>query len=527
MSNMLKNCRPTEIGRYVRRCLPVVRNQQMAVAVLAAIGASASAGLHAQGARRAAPPDNFHWLNEQNKASLVMLVEEGIITKDLGKKIAGALTQVIADGAKPGAARSRDYLAIEADLIRIGGPDVSRLHSGRSRQDMGQTTTRLLLRDAFLTTYGQFNDARETLLAMAEQHPHALLPFYTHGVQAQPTTLGHYLGGYLQAMSRSSDRYQQAWARLNLSPLGGAAGGTSSFPVNRPRLAALLGFDGVLVNSFDAGQIANQDNGVELSTVAASGALTVSMLAADLTVQYAQTEPWFQLKEGGQTGISSIMPQKRNPIGLERLHLTTSTVTGEAVTYLIQSNNVMSGMGDYKGDQPLQVVRALGRMYEDFGSMLKEFVFNPERALREVNSDYSMTTELADILQRDAEVPFRVGHHFASEIVTYGRGHHLKPAEIPYDAAQRLFRDAWKEFGRDDERLPLTEAQFRRALSGENMVESAKPVGGPQKAEVLRMLAAEKARLQADRGWLTRVHSALDAAARQRDTGLARIAAGN
>ncbi len=497
----------------------------VAAAVLTALVFGYSAAPDAQVAdrRQAVANDGFFWLNEQNKASLVMLVEEKIITRDLATKIAGALMQVIADGAKPGATRSRDYLAVEADLIKIGGPEVSRLHSGRSRQDLGQTSTRLLLRDAFLTSYGQFNDARATLLAMAEKHPHALLPFYTHGVQAQPTSLGHYLGGYLQAMTRSSDRYKQAWARLNLSPLGGAAGGTSSFPVNRARLAELLGFDGILVNSFDAGQIANQDNGVELSTVAASGALTVSMLAADLTIQYADPQPWFQLTEGSQTGISSIMPQKRNPTGLEQLHLTTSTVTGQAMTYLVQSNNVMSGMGDYKGDQPLQVVRLLGRMYQDFDNMLKAFVFNPERALQEVNNDYSMTTELADILQREAEVPFRVGHHFASEIVTYGRGHNLKPAEIPYDVAQRLFRDAWKEFGKDNERLPLTEPQFRRALTGENMVESAKPAGGPQKAEVLRMLAAEKARLQADREWLAATRAKLDEAAKKRDAGVAAL----
>lgn len=476
--------------------------------------------------RAAAPRDAFYWLNEQNKASLLMLIEEGIITRELASKIAGSLTQVIADGDKPGAVRSRDYLVVEADMIKIGGPEISRLHSGRSRQDLGQTTTRLLLRDAFLSTFGQFIDARAKLLTMAETHPHAILPFYTHGVQAQPTSLGHYLGGYLQAMTRSSDRYKQAWARLNLSPLGGAAGGTSSFPVNRAHLAELLGFDGLLVNSFDAGQIANQDNGVELSTVAASGALTVSMLAADLTVQYADPHPWFQLTEGSQTGISSIMPQKRNPTGLEQLHLTTSTVTGQAVTYLIQANNVMSGMGDYKGDQPLQVVRLLGKMYADFSSMLEALVFDPERALEEVNNDYSMTTELADILQRDAEVPFRVGHHFASDIVSYGRAHELKPAEIPYDVAQKLFGESWKAFGKTNERLPLSEPQFRRALSGENMVDSAKPVGGPQKSEVLRMLAAEKARIQADREWLTATRRKLDDATKAREAGVAALLAG-
>jgi argininosuccinate lyase len=473
----------------------------------------------------AATNDAFYWLNEQNKASLIMLVEEGIITEELGTNIANSLTQVIADGGKPGATRSRDYLVVEADMIAIGGPDVSRLHSGRSRQDLGQTSTRLLLRDTFLTTYGQFIGARATLLQMAERNPHAVLPFYTHGVQAQPTALGHYLGGYLQAMSRSSDRYQQAWARLNLSPLGGAAGGTSSFPVNRERLAELLGFDGLLVNSFDAGQIANQDNGVELTTVAASGALTVSMLAADLTVQYADPHPWFRLQEGSQTGVSSIMPQKRNPIGLERLHLATSTVTGQAVTYLMQANNVMSGMGDYKGSHPLQVVRALGNMYDDLSDMLAALVFDPERALQEVNNDYSMTTELADILQRDADVPFRVGHHFASEIVSYGRSRNLKPAQIPYDVAQTLFREAWHDFGQTDAQLPLSEPQFRRALSGENMVESAKPVGGPQRSEVARMLAMERARVEADRGWLEETRGGLAEADRMRYSGMARLLA--
>lgn len=467
--------------------------------------------------------DNFYWIGEQNKASIIMLAEEGIVTKELAAKIAQSVVQVIADGEKPGAIRSGDYLKIEESMIKVGGPDVTRIHSGRSRQDLGQTTRRLQLREAVLDTFRDFIAAREALLQMAERHVNAILPFYTHGVQAQPTTLGHYLGGYLEAMSRGSDRYKEAWARLNLSPLGGAAGGTSSFAINRPRLAELLGFDGLVVNSFDSGQVSNQDLGVELSSIAASGALTVSMFAADLTIQYADPYPWFQLTEGRQTGISSIMPQKRNPLGLEDLHETASTVTGQAVTYFIQANNVMSGMNDYKSEMPLQVTRSAGKMYRDFTATLKALVFYPERALQEVNSDYSMTTELADILQRDANVPFRVGHHFASDIVTYGRGNKLKPAEIPYADAQRLFTAASKSFGIENAQLPLTEAQFRRALSAENMVQSAKPIGGPQPVEVARMLAAERERLKADHTWLTATRAKLDEAAKKRDSGIVQL----
>lgn len=468
--------------------------------------------------------DGFHWLGEQNKASVVMLAEQGIITRELGAKIANTIAQVMVQGDKPGAERSRDYLVVEQAMIAIGGPDMTRVHSGRSRQDLGQTTNRLFLRDALLESFGRFIEAREALVRLAEANSGAIVPFYTHGVQAQPTTFGHYLGGYLQAFSRGADRYRQAWARLNLSPLGGAAGGTSSFAVNRARLAELLGFDGLVLNSFDSGQISQMDLGAELASIASSIALTIGMLAADVTDQYSFPEPWITLKESGLAGErSSIMPQKRNPIALERLHLTASTVTGEAVTYFIQCTNVRSGMGDYKSGMPIQVTKSAGALYRDLASLVKNMIFDPKRALDEVNSDYSVATELADVLQRDADVPFRAGHHFASEIVSYARPRHLKPAEMPYSEAARLYHEVATSFKVSPTQLPLSEAQFRRALTAENMVASASVSGGPQPSEVARMLAAEKARLNGDREWLEATRERLQSAALTLDAAVARL----
>ena len=144
--------------------------------------------------------DEFYWLSELNKASSVMVVEQGIVPKTLGKSIAEAVAQVIADAEKPGARRSGDYLQVEPLIIAIGGPDVTRMHSGRSRQDIGATRTRLFQRDQVLSTYATLNVARAALMELAARHPDAIVPAYTVGVQAQPISFGHYILAYTQAL---------------------------------------------------------------------------------------------------------------------------------------------------------------------------------------------------------------------------------------------------------------------------------------------------------------------------------------
>src|SRR5262249_59416986 len=118
---------------------------------------------------------------------------------------------------------------------------------------------------------------------------------------------------YANALDRQASRMREAYVRLNQSPLGAAALGTSSFPVDRPRLAELLGFDAPVENSLDANQISPIDGGAELAGLATSGALTLATFIADVTTQYAQTEPWIIMAEGNETGISIMMPPKRNP----------------------------------------------------------------------------------------------------------------------------------------------------------------------------------------------------------------------
>src|SRR6185295_1166123 len=256
--------------------------------------------------------------------------------------------------------------------------DVTRMHSGRSRQDIGATRTRLFQRDQVLSTYAALNVARTALMELAAKHPDAIVPAYTVGVQAQPISFGHYVLAYTQALERAGVRLAQAYATVNKSPLGSAALGTSSFPVNRPRLAELLGFDGLIENSLDANQLSPIDTGLELVSVASSIALTVGTFVSDIEAQYRLTTPWLTLEEGTLTGTSSIMPQKRNPVALNDVRIRASDTLGTAVTYMFKAHNVPHGVPDYKGQDPVLALVRAGDMLDKLAAVTKTLRFDDQ-----------------------------------------------------------------------------------------------------------------------------------------------------
>jgi len=153
-------------------------------------------------------------------------------------------------------------------------------------------------------------------------------------------------------------------------------------------------------------------------------------------------------------------------------------------------------------------------MFTDVQVLLDNLVVNAPRALEEVNAEWSTTTELADVLQREADIPFRAGHFFASELVTFGRDRNLRPSQLAFADVQRIWAEASKKYGVDP-KLPLTEARLRSALSAEGMIAAAQGLGGPQPAEVARMLEVGKKRLAEDQEWLRDARARL-ASARQR-----------
>ena len=438
---------------------------------------------------------SVEFLDRINQASIVMLDETGIVPQPVAASIAKGIAQVIAQQRASPPQRSADYLDYEPRLAAVVGPDASRLHTGRSRQDIASAIARMNLRDGLLQELEALVTARDKLLAVAGRHTETIIPAYTHGVQAQPTTFAHYLHAFAAALGRQAERLQQAYARINRNPLGAAALATSSFPLDRARLAVLLGFEGLVENAYDANHLAPVDSALEIAGALAIAAVQMGQFAQDIHAQYAEPVPWFMLASGELTGVSSIMPQKRNPAALEQLRAQASIMVGDMHTVFLIAHNNRTGMFDYRSYNPVPQERPL-QVFKLFQQVVEGIVVNKARALEEVRADYSTTTEIADALSQRADVPFRIGHHFASRLTDYGRGRGIKLHEIPYAEAARLYQEQTKQA------FPLSESSFMEVISAEYMVHGRKGTGGPQPGEVNRMLTAERDKVAAESAWL-------------------------
>lgn len=470
--------------------------------------------------------DDFFWLGEINKASAVINTEEGLLDRAIAPRIAAGLQSVLRAAAQPGAARPNLVITFEPLLIQAAGVEATLLHAGRSSQDMLATVRAAMMRDELLDLASALRRVNGTLVRLAGQHAGTIVPNYTNGVAAQPNSYGHYLLGHVAGFARDAERLHQAFARLDRSPMGTTVLNGTSWPLNRERMAHYLGFPATVDNAYDAAQILAAEMPVEIGAVVNSMAVHVGGFIEDVMTQYAQPRPWILLREGnGNTYVSSAMPQKRNPGLLNDTRAQASRVIALGVGRLIMQHNITPGMSDTKGTRDnMAVIGGAVRMLEAFDRVLNALVINPERALEELNLDWTASQEVADVLMREHRLPFRVGHHFASEIVTYARDHDIRPSDFPYAEAQRIYTETLRhEMQQENGVLPLSEAEFRAALDPVAIVRARATAGGPQPAEMTRMLAAAERELAAQEGWVREGRARIDGALAALDADFQRL----
>ena len=177
----------------------------------------------------------------------------------------------------------------------------------------------------------QFLYLKNAIVLFAEEHKDTLYVIHTHTQHAQPGLLGHYFLGAADMLERDFKRLCRAYDAVNQSPMGAAAVTTTGFPVSRERVAELAGFSGMIENAYDA--IGNSDYLTQTASALGLCALDMGRIVTDLLLWATQEMNMIHVADG-YISISSIMPQKRNPIALEHLRSSLSVLKGMADTVL-------------------------------------------------------------------------------------------------------------------------------------------------------------------------------------------------
>lgn len=354
-------------------------------------------------------------------AHAVMLARTGIFDAQHGRSIVRALLDLRSGDTAAILASDPEVgtlgLQIEQYLESVLGPPGRDIQRARSRIDQKATNWRLVNRASLTEVIDEMIRLGAEMLAAAERYAGAVMPGYTHLQHSQPTTIDHYLNAHYWAISRNLDRLLDAYDRLNLSPLGGAAYSGTSWPINRTDTAAYLGFDRPIPNARDAG-LASLDMGAELASVLATTLSAISRLASDLNY-WSSSEVGLVRIDASLCGTSSMMPQKRNPMVLERIR----GLAGSAVGWAASQLGVMHTATSTDVDQAYIHNLLPGQCAETVGAaallrqVVTTVVFDKPAMRISAGQHWSTASALADALVASHSLSFRDAHESVAQLV--------------------------------------------------------------------------------------------------------------
>ena len=250
-----------------------------------------------------------------SKAHIRMLESIGLLTKEELETLTEGLDTILGEIEKGDFILEADvediHSQVELLLTRRLGDIGKKIHSGRSRNDQVLVDLKLFLKDEVLKLKEEVLALFSTLQKLSEEHRDVLLPGYTHGQVAMPSSFGLWFGAYAEALADDMYMLRGAYNVTDQNPLGSAAGYGSSFPLNRQMTTDLLGFASLDYNVV-AAQLSRGKSERAVASAMGAVALTLNKFAADCCMYMSPNYGFIKFPDELTTG-SSIMPHKKNP----------------------------------------------------------------------------------------------------------------------------------------------------------------------------------------------------------------------
>lgn len=367
---------------------------------------------------------------------------------------------------------------VESRLEREVGPVAGKLRTGRSRNDLVATETRLFVKDAIDELQQAAFSVLETLISLARKHLGVVMPGYTHLQPAQPILFSHYFLAYFEMLWRDTDRLRDCRNRADELPMGAGALAGTTFPINRAALARDLGFARVARNSLDV--TSDRDFICELLFACSLALAHLSRLAEDFILYSSPAFGYIELSDEYSTG-SSLMPQKKNADSLELIRGKAARVLGRLTSMLALLKGLpLAYNRDLQEDKAalFDGVDTTRDCMQLAARVLATLRIHPDRMRAATGLGFLTATDVADELVRRG-VPFAQAHEQTGKLVSYSLSRKKTFAELEEDEARR-FIPSW------DRQLAQVASSPERAIERRNVI------GGTAKRQVARQIAARE-----------------------------------
>ncbi|NLL55269.1 MAG: argininosuccinate lyase [Clostridiales bacterium] len=418
-------------------------------------------------------------------AHATMLGEQGIIPAEDAKAIVKGLQGILEDLAAGRLAFDPDaediHMFVEQELTRRIGAPGGRLHTGRSRNDQVALDGHMFVKEACRETMGLLKDLIGTLLKAARAHLDTVMPGYTHLQKAQPITLAHHLMAWVQMFLRDRERVRDCYKRADVMPLGSGALAGTTYPLDRQRVADLLGFSRISENSMDG--VADRDFMLDYLYAASVSMMHLSRCCEELILWSTDEFAFVRMDDAFSTG-SSIMPQKKNPDVAELIRGKTGRVYGDLIALLTALKGIpLAYNKDMQEDK-----EALFDAHDTwtkclivFEGMFKTLCFNADVMERGAAGGFTNATDLADYLVRRG-LPFRQAHEVSGKMVLSCVKRGISLLDMTLEEMQAF--------------SPLFDGDVFDAISIHTCVVARDVPGGPAPDRVLASIESAEARLQ-------------------------------
>jgi argininosuccinate lyase len=313
----------------------------------------------------------------------------------------------------------------EAELKRrVGAAAAGWLSAGRPRREAFRVAVRLVAREGARALHDEQVALAAAFLAAADPARDALAADYTYLQPAQPTTVGHLLLAYAYPALRDAERLRGLHAELDRSVAGVGGSAGSRWPLDRDRLAELLGCSGLVLHAKDA--MWQTDVYVMLAAAVATACTHGSQIGQDLEILASQEFGVVRLADA-HSRASALMPQKRNPYALAVVRSMAATAAGELTALLVALHtgsartdhfHVINGSVPRLLEEAVAVARLLARV-------VAGMTVDAGRLAEAARRGFTSAADVADVVAQTCGLDYRTAHHVVGravrELVESGR----------------------------------------------------------------------------------------------------------